>query len=415
MFSRLRGLAYRLLRKSERYTNTDMVYLAKGGSWLTLNKIIAAAAAFALSVSMANLLPKSAYGVYRYTLSLVAIFSIAALPGINTAMTLAVAKGFDGSIWKALKTKLLWSTLGFLGAGSAALYYFAQGNQTLGITVLIGAFSIPLLDGIVVYGILQGKKLFHLSAIYNSISQVIVTGAMIATLFATNNVVLVILAFYLSSSLTQLFFFFLTVRRCKENNRVDKTVIGYGKHLTAMNVLSTLVGHIDKIITWQLLGPAQLAVYAFALAPVTQLKGLLQPITSLALPKLATAKNADIQKTLPKKVGKLILFLLIPMGLYIVFAPYLFSIFFPQYLDAVGLSQLFAISLLFFPQRLLGSHIIAKAKKKILYIHKTAGPIIKLALFLLLIPPFQLWGAIIALHLAATIDGLMLYYFFRRV
>lgn len=45
-----------LLKKSEHLTRTDVVYVAKGGSWLMLGKGVATILGFFLTVGFANLL-----------------------------------------------------------------------------------------------------------------------------------------------------------------------------------------------------------------------------------------------------------------------------------------------------------------------------------------------------------------------
>jgi len=62
---KLKDKIYRLLRRSEKYFKTDMVYLAHGGFWLTLGQIISSAASFLLAIAFANLLPKETYGTYK--------------------------------------------------------------------------------------------------------------------------------------------------------------------------------------------------------------------------------------------------------------------------------------------------------------------------------------------------------------
>ena len=46
MIDKIKNKTYKLLRKSEKYTKTDMVYLTKGGFWLTLGQIISSTSAF---------------------------------------------------------------------------------------------------------------------------------------------------------------------------------------------------------------------------------------------------------------------------------------------------------------------------------------------------------------------------------
>ena len=69
MINFIKEKIYKLLRKSEKWTHTDMIYLAKGGFWLTLGQIISSVSSFALAVAFANFLPKEVYGNYKYIIS----------------------------------------------------------------------------------------------------------------------------------------------------------------------------------------------------------------------------------------------------------------------------------------------------------------------------------------------------------
>ena len=74
--------AYNLLRWSEKWTKTDMIYLARGGFWLTLGQVISSLSAFLLAIAFANLLPKETYGEYKYILSIASILAIPTLTGM---------------------------------------------------------------------------------------------------------------------------------------------------------------------------------------------------------------------------------------------------------------------------------------------------------------------------------------------
>ena len=134
MTSNIKLRFYKLLRLSEKYTKTDMVYLTKGTFWLTLGQIISSASSFILAIAFANLLPKETYGVYKYILSIVSILNISTLSGINTAITQAVARKYEGSVIPAIKMKIYWGLFGSLASLILAGYYYFQGNITLTIS-----------------------------------------------------------------------------------------------------------------------------------------------------------------------------------------------------------------------------------------------------------------------------------------
>ena len=61
---KLKQKIYRLLRWSERWTRTDMVYFTKGGFWLSLGQIFGSLAGLVLALIYANFLPKTTFGIY---------------------------------------------------------------------------------------------------------------------------------------------------------------------------------------------------------------------------------------------------------------------------------------------------------------------------------------------------------------
>jgi len=222
MYKKLKINIYNLLRQSEKWTQTDMVYLAKGAYWLTIANIISSTSAFLLSITFANLLLKETYGLYVFIMSIVGILTIPTMAGINTALTSSVARGFEGSIIPALRTRIKWGLLGGLASIAVAGYYFFNDNITLTICFLIGGFFTPLMSPLTVYGsFLAGKKLFKESSFFNSITKIIAAALMIATLFITNNIFIIILVYFSSYTFIRLLNFFIILRRHKTNNRIE--------------------------------------------------------------------------------------------------------------------------------------------------------------------------------------------------
>jgi len=408
---------YNLLRWSQKYTGTDMIYLAKGGFWLSLRQIIFSVLSFSSAIAFANLLPKEAYGTYRYVLSLVSILAISTLGGMNNAIVQAVAQGYEGSFIPALKARLRWGTLGGLTSLGIAVYYLLNGNNTLSICFLIVAIFLPAMNSFDIYESLwAGKKRFDIQNKYKITVQVLSVATLITTLFLTNNIFLILLAFFVPYTLFRFIFLQITLKKIHLNEKQSPETVSYGKHLSLMGAMKVIAGYLDRVFIWHFLGPASVAIYSFATTPPQEIGGILRNISFLALPKFSQRTKEELKMTLLSKIFKLF-FLVIPlMGIYIFLAPYLYKIMFPQYLDSIHYSQIFAIS--FIPLAgitLLSTSLLAQMRKKELYIAKSTPPIIRILLFLILIPLYGIWGAIFAILISEFLKFGLLLFLFKKI
>jgi O-antigen/teichoic acid export membrane protein len=197
MLASAKEKAKALLRWSERYMKTDMVYLAKGGFWLTVGQIAATASGLVLVIGFANLVPKDVYGTYKLVLSLAGILAAFTLTGMGTAVTQAVARGADGVFWTAFWVELRWSALILLAALGGAIYYFANGNRVIAISLLIVGACAPIIESTSLYGdFLNGKKDFRMGAFYGIIRALVPTAVMLITILITQDIILIVLAYY---------------------------------------------------------------------------------------------------------------------------------------------------------------------------------------------------------------------------
>ncbi len=159
MIATIKLKALALLKKTEKYTGTDNVYIAKGGLWLAFNQLSGLVILSALAVAWARLVPPEIYGQYKFVLSLAGLLLVFCLPGIDTSLTQAVARGFDGTILPAVKIKFRWGILAMLGGLGIAVYYWMRGNPELGICFLIAGLLSPIFNNLEIYNsYLTGKK-----------------------------------------------------------------------------------------------------------------------------------------------------------------------------------------------------------------------------------------------------------------
>ena len=420
MIKELKQKIYNLLRWSEKYTKTDMVYLTKGGSWLTLGNIVSSASSFLLAIAFANLLPKETYGIYKYILSIAGILAIPTLSGMGTAITQAVARGYEGSFLPALKTKIRWGLLGGLASLALAGYYYFNDNTTLTISFLITAVFLPFMDSFGTYNaLLQGRKLFGISTKYGIISQIIAIAILIATLFFTKNLFLIILAYFASWTLMRFIFLKITLKKFPLNATQDPETISYGKHLSLIGILGTIAAYLDRILIFHYLGATEVAIYSFAIAIPEQLKGSFKNIPALALPKLAQRSFKEINSVLCQRLLKLFIIGGLIAGIYILVAPYIFKIFFPKYLDSIFFSQIFAFTIAIrMPFALFstaGQAKLTQIPKKMLYWTNVLPQLILVGSLFLLTKLYGIPGVIVAKYIFLISTFIIGFIFWKKL
>jgi len=413
--SYLKNKTNKLLEKGSTYFKTDLHYIARGGFWLTLAKIVTSLSSFASSIVFANFIPKEVYGAYRFILSYLSVLAIPTLTGIDTSLTKAVGRGYGGSIIPAFKTKIKWGLLGGLTSLGFAGYYLLQGNNTLAICFFISALFLPIMDPLQIYmAYLNGKHEYATYTKYHTILKIVVTILIVGTLFFTDNLFLIIISYLVSYTLLRLIFFIITIKKIKPTNETDTNIISFGKHLSLMNVLGTIAGALDKILVFHFIDGASLAIYFFSQTPVKLVWSMFGSLNVLALPKFSNNKTEILKSTLPRKILKFYLIVIPVIVVYIIAAPYFFKLFYPQYLSAVFFSQISILLLLFFPISFLNTALTSQSQTKKLYISSTTFSVIRITLLLILVPLFGIYGAI-ATSFATNIINLVLnfYLFFK--
>jgi len=410
----LRQKIYNFLKWSEKYTGTDMIYLARGGSWLTFGRTVEMLSGLGIMVAFGFFVSKETFGAYQYILSMTAIIGIFSLSGIDAALVRTVARGNEKMLVPCFKEKLKWGSIVSLISLIISFWYFSQQNFQLGLSFLIVALFLPLINAFLVsFGFWQGKKRFDIYNKYYIFYFLLSTFLLFIAIILTKNLSWLVLGHFLGLALAGFIIYKLTVKKTS-GGKEEKETISFGKHLTLMNAAVTFSGYIDKIILWKFLGPVSVAIYTFSERPVLKFKNLI-PISALALPKLSQADIKEIKKSLFKKFLKLFSGAGLLALIYILICPYIFKILFPAYLDSVLYSQILAIILIFSPFELLTTSLLAAMKKKELYLIQTAAPLLKIILFLVLIPLFQIWGAVFSVLISQTLNGLLILYFFLKI
>lgn len=416
MIKRLQSRFIQLLRWSEKHTKTDMLYLASGGFWLTASNVLGAITSFATSIAFANWLPQGTYGVFRYVISVLPILTIPTLVGIDIALTRAVAQGKESTLYPALSLKMKWGVFGSIGTLALALYYYIQGDMRLMFLFLIAACAIPFMEPFNLFvSFLTGQGKFMLRTYYGTIARVVPTIVLIAIVFFTDNIFILVGGYFLSYSLIRLVVLHYSTKNVPKNGETDLAALGFGKHLSLMSILTTVSVSLDSILIFHFGGAAVLAGYYLAMVPFKQVWNAFSSITTLALPKFSLHNAESLLRTLPQKVWRLYGLVLVIVIVYVIAAPLCFSLLYPQYISYVYLSDFFMLQLLFYPANVFYTALTAQAEKKKLYALSITNATGRIVLLLILTPLYGLWGAAAAVMINGLLISILKTYAFYKL
>ncbi len=404
-----------LLHKLEKLLKIDVRYVLSGGFWLTFGQVVSAITGLALSIIFARLLPKETYGNYKFITSIFGMIAITSIPGLGAAVTQAVVKKHDNTIYTAIKTRIRWGLLGALASIGTAIYFYAKSNIDFAIIFGAAALFLPFMDSLNTYDcLLQGRKDFKKSNILYSIGQLIVLAAIAATVVVTKNIVWITISYIASWTLVRGAFFLYIKKDINKDSSSDASAITYGKHLSLMSVLATLTGQLDKVLAFHFLGAAQMAIYAFAIALPEQVRVILANINTLLFPKFVQHDDRVIHGAMRNKFIKLFIFSSAIVGCYIISAPFVFKILFPKYLDSVRYSQVFALSMLNLTFTPATVYLQAKKKVKHMYIGNIITPLFQITTMVVGIIWYGLMGLIIARVLTRFFGSLFNLFLYQK-
>lgn len=392
----IRESIYRILRWSERYTRTDMVYLFESGFWLQASSVFITLSSFALYVIFGHVLPKDVYGNYQYLLSLGAIAAAFTMTGMNTAVIRSVARGFEGTFLASLRIQLIWGIIPLLGCWVLGAYYLVVGNPTLGWGLVLMGIFIPFNSTFNTFGAyLSGKKDFKRTFFYYLIVNAPYYVAVALVAISIQSALTLLAANLISQALGYWVAHRRTVSVYKPQGAADPDATRYATHLSILNFLGVVMSQLDNILVFHFLGATELALYSFATAMPTRL-GILKNIANAAFPKYAEKSNEDMRTSILRKLTLGLLVLAVMALLYFFLAPVLFNLFFPRYVDAVPYSQVYVFVILTAFSTLFTTMLTAQGHVRRLYIYNILSPLIILCSQLVGILGWGLWGLIYA-------------------
>ncbi len=412
----IKNLVVRLLRKSEQYTKTDMVYMVKNTFWINANTIIITFLSFGLSLLFSHFVSKEVYGVYQFIISISSIIGALTLTGINTAVNQAVARGFEGVYPKAIRLQFKWSAIPIVVSVALASYYFFQDNIEIALGIIFAGLTVPFTNALNTWGgYLTGRKLFKPIFFYTQIINILYYGTIIIPIILFPQA-LPILAVSLGFGLIANFIIYKDItKRYPNNTKSDEETLRYGGKLSLSNILPMALFQVDNIIVFHLLGATELAIYVFASNIPDRFIGLLRAIPSIAFPKFANKDLSEISRILPFKLLQFFILSLIGGTIYYLLAPFIYNVLFPQYIESLRYSQIYILAPLIAVVGSLSTTALFATRSTNVFKANAINPIVSIAMVIIGGYTFGIWGVIFGRILSNAFTLFITTYFVRKV
>ena len=405
----------RILKWSEKYTKTDMTYLVKGSFWLLTSQAINFVLALVLLWVFANLVSKEVYGEYRFLLTIVTILGLTSLSGTAVALIHSVALGKRATFFPLLHARMRFGLIGSAGAFIGAVYYVWQGNIRLAETFTLIAVFVPFIESYTLYvAYLNGLKDFRLMSILHTLQRITTVSALVLAIIFTQSVFWILFTYLVGMIIALKLAQAWTLRTYPLNGEFDEAALPYAKHLSLMSIMRSVAQHLDKVALWYLVGPIALAQYVVAVAMPNELIAAFSQISKLALPKMSTRNKTELQQSMLRKIFIYFIAMIPVIAAYVLLAPYVFTVFLPQYIDSIFYSQLATILIIAAPLGLLTQYFYATKHTAALYIMNTLEPVVLITLYAIFIPVFGVVGVIAASFIRYVFLFMSLLFFFFK-
>ena len=403
------------LFSSEEPFGFDLRYFVRNGFWVLLSQLVEIIAGLVLSIVFARFASKEIYGQYNFLFSIFAMFSIISIPGFRNSLVRSMARGYDGVFRKSTRLSFLWSLAGLPFMVLIGAYYFHYDDRLMGLSLFAAAVLFPLYYAPVSWSAaLQGKAKFNYRSILLIIQLTVNALCIIfAILYAKDNLLLLFTANIASMALLNVLYYFWVKARFVYNNKDDRIWKASGYKLSVIPFVSNVYSYLDKIMIGLLMGNEALAVYSIATAVVGKLTIQQKQILSIVQPKLYGGKT---EKRLFRFSPKYFMLSVAFSVIVVLFLPYLMDLFYGEkYAESVIYAQLYMIC---FPlaglAALFNSILIALDDINKIVITRISALVLNLLLYVLLIPLFEMYGAIAASVAYYALTVLMFYVFIRK-
>jgi O-antigen/teichoic acid export membrane protein len=402
-----------ILKKSEKYIKTDMLYLTSGGFWLGLSEARGVIVSMVTTILLAYFLPKESYGTYQYLISLGSIFGAFALTGLITSVRNDSALNINRSLKSSFRLYLLSSVPASIVQICLGLYYLTNQNVGFFLALVIFSFFIPLTNASsLFFPFLNGKEKFKEASNLGNLTIFLPSLIFIISLFFFRSPTAIVVAFVIPKALCNYLAYLIVKKKYAEQSSYAESEqkeegIRFAWHVSLINFISLIANRADGVILFQLLGPVGLASYLIAVSVPDRIQNIAKNLSAVLIPKITRLSAEEAEKSFNKKLPLILTVNILIIVCMIIVIPFAYTLIFPKYAESIRLAQIYCLSLVslssFFPL----STMVAKEKTSALYSSTLISSIFQILILACGAYYYGILGAVIAKIISKAASSLV--------
>ncbi len=410
-------ILYHFLETKGKIIGLDITYFFGSSFFSLIQQSVGLVLGLYASYIFGHFVSKSLFGEYNLILSILSFFTFISLPGIDTALTQSSARGFDGSLKKALIVRFFSSLAGVPILLALSLYYLSRHQSTVGLGLMASLPLFPFFYSSQSFiAFLYGKRRFDLVALFSILSSAAYVILITLAIFVSPSTLTFTLAYMASFIIPAILGIITTKKTEVKTKKIDRQLIPYGFFLTLNSSFSWITGNIGNILLANFLGVEQLAIFVVASKLPASLQKSYASLSKSITAKIAGQSKKDHFKTITRHWWK---FILLGIGMFSslwIIAPFVLIFLFPTgYEKAVNYAQL--LSIVFIPMPLswaLADVIIFQKNKKYQTLINTVPNLIKIAAYFFILPIWKIPGLILITIIDSYLNFLLYLMIFYR-
>jgi len=188
------------------------------------------------------------------------------------------------------------------------------------------------------------------------------------------------------------------INRTENVHLVDKELVKAGFKFTLLDILVVGASQIDKILLPIVLSLNHLAIYGIALIIPQNLLNLTEKLSVMLLFKKTHSQTPlAIRRKIIQNAPYLLVAFLIAGALLWFLVPVVLELLFPAYIDSIPYAQVLSVAvLLIFFTQIVKKYMESHRNSRAMFMIESMGYGWQLVGYLILIPLFGLWGAVVA-------------------